>query len=114
VAAGDLRVQVLEEADAGMAAPVGAGRVARELDEVEAVVDPERPGQVGDEDDARLQRRDEERLTVFVVTRDLAPELADTRLQLPAREVDLPEARLGSYDASSSWYRSARRSMSRL
>jgi hypothetical protein len=41
VAARDLRVQVLEQADPGVAAPVGTGRVARELDEVEAVVDPE-------------------------------------------------------------------------
>jgi hypothetical protein len=114
VATRDLRVQVLEQADPGMAALVGAGRIARELDEVEAVVDPERAGQVGDEDDARLERRDEQRLFVLVVTGDLAPELADTRPQLPAREVDLPEPRLGGYVASSSWYRSARRSMSRL
>jgi hypothetical protein len=43
VAAADLGVQILEQADAGMAAAVGAGRVARKLDEVEPVVDPERP-----------------------------------------------------------------------
>ena len=49
-----------------------------------------------------------------VVTRDLTPELADTRPQLLAREVNLPEPGLRGYDASSSWYRSARRSMSRL
>jgi hypothetical protein len=79
VAACDLRVQILEEADAGMAALVGAGRVARELDEVDAVVDPERAGQVGDEDDAGLERGDEQRLAAFVVTGDLAAELADTR-----------------------------------
>ena len=79
VAARDLRVEILEEADAGVAAAVGAGRVARELDEVEPVVDPERARQVGDEDDARLERRDEQRLSPCVVTGDLAPELADTR-----------------------------------
>ena len=79
VPAGDLRVEVLEEADARVAALVGARRVARELDEVEAVVDPDRAGQVGDEDDARLERRDEQRLPALVVTGDLAPELADTR-----------------------------------
>jgi hypothetical protein len=62
-----------------MAAPVGAGRIARELDEIEAVVDPDRPGKVGDEDDARLEGRDEERLPAGVVTGDLAPELLDTR-----------------------------------
>jgi hypothetical protein len=114
VAAGDLRVQILEEADAGMAAAVGARGVARKLDEVDPMVDSERPGQVGGEDDARLERRDEQRLPVLVVMGDLAPELADTRPQLLAREVDLPEPRLRGYDASSSWYRSARRSMSRL
>jgi hypothetical protein len=79
VAARDLRVQVLEETDAGMAALVGAGRVARELDEVDAVVDAERAGEVGDEDDAGLERGDEQWLVAFVVTGDLAPELADTR-----------------------------------
>jgi hypothetical protein len=79
VAAGDLRVQILEQADAGMAAAIGAGRVARKFDEVDPMVDPERPGQVGDEDDAGFERRDEQRLTALVVTRDLAPELADTR-----------------------------------
>ena len=62
-----------------MPALVGAGRVARELDEVQAVVDPDRARQVGDEDDARLERRDEERLSTLVVTGDLASELADTR-----------------------------------
>ena len=114
MASGDLGVQILEQAYAGVAALVGAGRVARELDEIEAVVDRQCAGQVRDEDDARLERRDEQWLPPFVVTGDLAPELADTRPQLLAREVDLPELRLGSYDASSRWYRSARRSMSRL
>jgi hypothetical protein len=79
MAAGDLRVQILEQADAGVAALVGAGRVARELDEIEAVVDRQCAGQVRDEDDARLERRDEQWLPPFVVTGDLAPELADTR-----------------------------------
>jgi hypothetical protein len=79
VASGDLRIQILEEADAGMAALIGPGRVARELDEVEAVVDRQGAGQVRDEDDARLERRDEQRLPTFVVTGDLAPELPDTR-----------------------------------
>jgi hypothetical protein len=79
VAAGDLRVQILEEADAGMAALVGAGRVACELDEVEAMVDRQGAGQVRDEDDARLERRDEQRLATLVVTGDLAPQLLDTR-----------------------------------
>ena len=79
MAACDLRIQILEKADAGMAALVGAGRVACELDEVEAVVDRESAGEVRDEDDACLERCDEQRLPAFVVAGDLAPELADTR-----------------------------------
>ncbi len=114
VAARDFRVQILQQSDAGMPTLVGAGRVARKLDEVDLMVDPERPRQVGDEDDARFERCDEQRLAAFVVTGDLAPELADACPQLLAREVDVAEPGLGSYDASSRWYRSARRSMSRL
>jgi hypothetical protein len=79
VAACDLSVQILEEADARMAALVGARRVACELDEVQTVVDRQGAGQVRDEDDACLERRDEQRLPPFVVTGDLTPELADTR-----------------------------------
>jgi hypothetical protein len=89
---GDLRVEVLQQADAGVAALVGAGGVARELEEVQAVGDPERAREVGDEDEARFQRRDEQRLETVVVTRELPPELADACLQLPPREVDLAEA----------------------
>jgi hypothetical protein len=114
VAARDLRVQVLEQPDARVAALVGACRVARELDEVDAVVDPDRPREVGDEDDAGLERRDQKRLPALVVTGDVATQLANPCRNLLAREVDLPETRPGRYDASSSWYRSARRSMSRL
>jgi hypothetical protein len=43
------------------------------------VVDHERAGEVGDEDDAGLERGDEQGLPAFVVTGDLATELADTR-----------------------------------
>ena len=114
VPAGDLGVEVLEQADARMAALIGAGCVARQLEEVEAGRDAQRAGEVGDEDDARLQRGNEKRLEPFVVARDVTPELADARLQLLAREVDRAEARAAAYEASSSRYRSARRSMSRL
>jgi hypothetical protein len=114
VSAGDLRVEVLEQPDARMAALVGAGGIARELEEVEPVRDADGAGEVGEEDDTRLERRDEERLTAVVVARELAPELTDARLQLLSREVDVAEALAAAYDASSSRYRSARRSMSRL
>ncbi len=114
MAAGDLRVEVFEQPDPRVAAPVGAGGIARELEEVEPVRDAERAREVGDEDDARLERRYEERLAAVVVARELMAELADTRAQLLPREVDGAEARAPAYDASSSRYRSAKRSMSRL
>jgi hypothetical protein len=114
VTAGDLGVEILEQPDARVTALVGAGGVARELEEVEAVRDAKRTGEVGDEDDARLERCDEQRLASVVVARELAPELTDARVQLLPREVDGAEARAAAYDASSSRYRSARRSMSRL
>jgi hypothetical protein len=79
VTARDLLVEILEEADAPMAALIGAGRVAGELDEVQAVVNPDRAREIGDEDDARLEGRDEQRFSALVVAGDLASELADTR-----------------------------------
>jgi hypothetical protein len=92
VPVGEFGVEVFEEADAGVAARVGAGGIAGELDEVDRVRDRERAGKVGEEDEARLQRRDEQRVAPFVVVRNLAAELLDARLQLLAREVDLAEA----------------------
>jgi hypothetical protein len=96
-----------------MATRVAAGRVARQLEEVEPVRDRERAREVSDEDEARLERGDEERLEAAVVAGDLGAELPDARLQLLPGEVDVPQPRR-PYDASSSRYRSARRSMSRL
>jgi hypothetical protein len=77
VAAGDLAIQVLQQPDPGVAALVGAGGIARQLEEVEAVRDPERAREIGDEDEARLEWRDEQRLPAVVVPRELAAELAD-------------------------------------
>ena len=114
VAAGDLRVEVLEQPDASMTAGVCTRGVARQLDEVDLVRDVERTREIRQEDEARLQRGDEEGLAAVVVGRDLTAELSDPRLQLLTREVDLSEPRARPYDASSSRYRSARRSMSRL
>jgi hypothetical protein len=92
VASGDLRVEVLEQPDAGVTALIGAGRIARELEKVEAVWNAERAREVGDEDEAGLQRGDEQRLAAVVVARELTAELADACLQLPPREVDVAEA----------------------
>jgi hypothetical protein len=71
VAARELDVEVLQEANPCVAAEVAIAAVARELDEVEVVEDGQRPGEIGDEDEARLQRADEEGLRVRVVARDL-------------------------------------------
>ena len=91
--AGELGVEILQQADPCMAALVGARRVAGELEEVEPVWDPEGPREVGDEDEARLQGRDEQRREALVLASQLPPELADARRQLLTSEVDLAEAR---------------------
>jgi hypothetical protein len=107
VAVGDLRLEVLEQPDAAAAAVRG------EFEEVELMKDRERAREVGQEDQARLERRDEDRVPAVVVAGDLRGELPDAAADLLAREVDLADAARG-YDASSSLYRSARRAMSRL
>jgi hypothetical protein len=48
-----------------------------------------RAREIGEEDEARLERADEERLPAFVVAGDLAAELADARRDLGRREIDL-------------------------
>jgi hypothetical protein len=68
--------------------------VPGELDEVERVRNRQRAREVGEEDDARLQRADEERLVAGEVTGDLGTELADPRGELVAREVDLADPRV--------------------
>jgi hypothetical protein len=49
-----------------VAAGVGAV-VARQLDEVDLVLDRDRAREVGEEDEARLQQRDEQQVAVLVV-----------------------------------------------
>jgi hypothetical protein len=101
VAAGELDVQVLQEANAGVTARAAVAAVAGELDEVEVVEDRQRPREVRDEDEARFQRADEERLRLGIVARDLGAELDDARPNLRRREVNLakPVARVARYDA---------------
>jgi hypothetical protein len=67
-------------------------------------VDPDLAREVGEEDEARLQQRDEQQLAALVVARDLGAELADTRLQLLRREEDVadPAVGVGRYEARSS------------
>jgi hypothetical protein len=64
------------------------------------VRDPDRPRQVGEEDRARLERCDEQRLEAVVVEGDRLPELGDTPRDLVAREVDVPDRGSVGYEAS--------------
>jgi len=112
VAAGDLRVEVLQEADSLVVLAV-----ARELDEVEVVMDRDGPRQVADERQARLQRPDEQRLGAGVVARQFGPELADAAAELVRIEKDVADPLVAldqrAQEAFRSPYRTARRSKSR-
>ena len=96
------RVDVLEQPHRA----VLAARVRRELDDVERVGDAQRTGEVGEEDDARLQRRDEDRVEAGVCRRDLLAELPDPRGDRVAAEVDVADdavlrfAYVGHYEAN--------------
>jgi hypothetical protein len=86
-----------------MAAGVGAV-VAGQLDEVDCVMDRDRAREVGEEDEARFQQRDQEQVAALVVPRDLGAELADARLQLVRRQEDVadPAVDVDGYEARSS------------
>jgi hypothetical protein len=81
------RVEVLQQPDA-----VGAASgVRRQLEEVDRVRDRQRAGEVGEEDRARLERRDQQRLEACVRGSQLRAELADTPSELVPGQVDLPD-----------------------
>jgi hypothetical protein len=84
-----------------VAAGVGAV-VARKLDEVERMRDRDCAREVGQEDEARLQQRDEQQVAAGVVAGDVRAELADAGLQLLRREKYVADAGVESYDARSS------------
>jgi hypothetical protein len=109
----DLDVQVLEQPDGGVPTGRAAG-VARQLDELEVMQDRERARQIGEEDDARLERRDEQRLEPGVFACQLRPDLPNARPDLGSAEIDLADPAVVGYDASFRRYRWARRSTSRL
>jgi hypothetical protein len=87
VAALDLRIKVLQEANALL-----VDAVARELDEVEVVVDRDRAREVADEREARLQRADKQRFLACVVAGQLRGELPDAGTDLVGIEKDLADA----------------------
>jgi hypothetical protein len=76
--------------------------VAGELDEVDRVRDRDRAREVGQEDEARLQQRDEQQVAAGVLAADLRAELADAGLQLLGRKEDLAYTGVCDYDARSS------------
>jgi len=83
----DRGVEVLQEPNRAGAST----RVGRELQEVDAVRDRQGAGEVGEEDGAGLERRDEQRLAAGVGVRELDAELPDPVLDLAAGQVDLPD-----------------------
>jgi len=111
-----LERDVLEKPDP-VGALVVALSVARELDEVERMVDRQGAREVADERDARFQGADQKRIEAGVLARQLAAELADTRRDLVGVEEDLPDTVVESFqeaqDAFRNPYRAARRSKSR-
>jgi hypothetical protein len=66
------------------------------------VRDRDRAREVGEEDEARLQQRDEEQVAAGVVAGDLGTQLADAALQLLGGEEDVADAGVQIYDARSS------------
>jgi hypothetical protein len=108
VAALDLRIEVLEEAD-----PLVVLAVAGQLDEVERVVDRRRAREVADEGDAGFQRPDEERLPVGVVTRQLRSDLGDAASDLVGVEEDLADALVACGQRGQDAFRSPKRAASR-
>ena len=62
-----------------------------ELEEVELVRDRQCPREIGEEDGARLERGDEQRLAALVGGGESRAELGDAAGDLVAREVDLPD-----------------------
>jgi hypothetical protein len=83
-----------------MAAGVGPV-VAGELDEIDLVRDRDRSREVGEEDEARLQQRDQQQILLGVVAGDLGTELVDAATQLLGGEEDLADSGIGRYDARS-------------
>jgi hypothetical protein len=65
-------------------------------------VDPELAREVGEEDEARLQERDQQQLAALVVAGDLGAELVDARVQLRGGEEDVAYAGIDGYEARSS------------
>jgi hypothetical protein len=90
----DVEVEVLEQPDRRRATGRAAA-VSRELDEVDPVDDRERPGKVGEEDEARLEAADQNRVAPRVVRADLGSELDDAGFECISRQVNVADSRVG-------------------
>jgi hypothetical protein len=88
----DAHAQVLEQPHLTPACTVAL--VARKGDEVEVVHDRQSPRKIGDEDERRLQRRDENRFQAVVVSGDVRAQLLDARLNLLGGEIHLADSRI--------------------
>jgi hypothetical protein len=104
----DLGVEVLQEPDALVVLAV-----ARELDEVEGMVDRRGARQVADERQAGLQGADEQRLAPGVVLRELGADLADAGADLLGVEEDLADALVSGGQRRQEAFRSPKRAASR-
>ena len=83
----DRRVEVLEQLDPARA----PARIGGQLEEVDLVGDRQRTREVGQEDGARLERRDEQRLASGVHIGKLRSELGDAAADLRTGQVDIPD-----------------------
>jgi hypothetical protein len=104
----DLHIEILQEADAFVVLAV-----ARELEEVEGMMDRRRAREVADEGDARLERPDEQRLLRRVVTRQLLPDLTNPSADLLRVEEDLADSLVAFCQRAQDAFRSPKRAASR-
>jgi hypothetical protein len=95
VAIADVCVEVFEQPDPTNPAEL-APVVPRELHEVDPVHEGRRAGEIGQEDEAPLERADEERLAARVVLGDSTAELSDAHPDLLGGQVDLTDAVVGA------------------
>ena len=97
-----VEIEVLEHADLLVPAHARAP-VAGKLDEVERMENRHGSAQIGDEDEARLERRHQHRLAAGVVVCDLGAELLHARSDLGRGEGDLTDPVVRRPVAGISW-----------
>jgi hypothetical protein len=106
VTTGERRVDVLQQANAAGA----AASIRREFHDVERVGDRQCSRQIGEEDDARLEGRDEDRIESRVVAGELGSELENAGRDLGPAQIDRPDGALFRWGLGSRHDYDARRS----